>query len=133
MVQIKVSQTAKKLFVGLGLSVLIGIAPAQSWTVVSASDDAVFFVDASSIRVDGSFLRIWVMTDYERHPAWKSTIGANQVDCKEDKFRALQLTAFAGPKGTGTVLGEVSYPDAWRLTVPGSAWERMIRWVCSRR
>lgn len=122
----------KKLITGLVLSIVADIASAQSWTVVSASDDAVFYVDSSSIRADESLMRIWVLTDYEKHPAWKSTIGASQIDCKEDRFRAIQLTAFSGPRGTGKVLGQVSNPDAWRLTVPGSAWERVVRWVCDR-
>ncbi|NWG74276.1 MAG: hypothetical protein HXY24_06665 [Rubrivivax sp.] len=128
---------ASKMRTVLMFSAILATAPAWAgWTLVKSADGSSHYVDPLTLRTSGHIRRISELTS----TTLSSKGGAAshrmvvEYDCKDERYRLLQLTAFTGPMGTGAVFGAVDYPAGaaeWHPASPGTVAADALRVVCA--
>jgi hypothetical protein len=113
-----------------------GIAAASEWMVVAESDTGTkMSIRVGSIREAGSYRRAWVLMEPSiPFPSGaRSSITLREFDCDGERERLLSFTAYAGPGGTGKVLGSDSEGGDWDYINPGSIMGSVSDLVCDAR
>lgn len=126
----------KKLLMGLMLLVVSGAASAE-WTVAGENDSFTLYVDRTTIRRNGNFVKMWDLKDLKKAEVigGKSTLsirGQQEFDCKEEKRRFLALTSFSGQMLSGAVNLTSDDMDKWSPVAPGSMGETMWKIACGK-
>jgi hypothetical protein len=94
----------KRLGLGLMLALLSGTVVA-AWVPVDKTIEAVSYLDATTIRKNGEFRRVWVLLDLlVRGPDGQLSVRAlAEYDCKEERARFLYVSTHSGPMATGKI------------------------------
>ena len=126
-----------KLLIGLMLLVVSGAASAE-WTAEDGNDEFTLYVDKTTIRRNGNFVKMWDLVDYKKAKVigGKSNLSAraqNEYDCKEEKVRTLALATFSGQMGSGAVNYTDSDTGNWVPVGPGSVAETMWKIACGKK
>lgn len=109
-------------------------ASAQNWAQVYETDRAAYYIDPTTIKVNGNLRRVWELTDWK-----KTTIGAmsfrvlSEYDCKEEKHRALSLTTFSEAMARGNSLSKHDSPDSWSYIAPGTVGYTILEIICAEK
>ena len=66
----------------------------DEWTYITTGDHNVsFYINTSTLRVDSSKRKIWIMSDFEKgnitNPQMLSIKRQDEFDCKEEKYRSI--------------------------------------------
>lgn len=106
------------------------------WTPIDEGDRRTVLVDFETIRATSAFVRrVWVMYDYSNPDELgvQSRKGLHEVDCKQERWRLIQLSAHRGSMGSGEVVasGIPDRPRQWLFVAPGSTVEAILEAVCS--
>ena len=107
-------------------------ASAATWVKLFDDPERTRYVDADSIRSEGSLVKIWQLTDYRKNPdgdPYLSTKHLAEFDCKGMRVRNLHLVAYSGNMGRGSVHINHSLAADWGPLVPGSTDEAIARHV----
>ena len=109
---------------------------AQEWKAFSqVPGEETHYIDLSSIRVTGHMRRVWTLADLSSRNQYgaQSQRSLVEVDCKEQRIRALTYAELAEPMGRGKVLRSENFdpPDRWFFAVPGSTGAHLVRTVCA--
>lgn len=107
----------------------------SNWQLVtSTADGDKWYVDPTTIRRDGTLRRYWVVADYRSRGSGgeMSVRTFEETDCREERYRLIQLTAFYGPMLSGRILFNDSEPTRWSQIAPGTVAEGRMRFVCAR-
>ena len=114
---------------------MLATSPAWAeWMKVTASSDDVYYLDTSTIRINGNFRKAWTLIDFIKigRKGLKSLKAFKEFDCKEERFRVLTAVGYEGQMGTGTVLGSENPTIPWGYVAPQTASAEVLRFVCSR-
>lgn len=107
----------------------------DEWTYITTGDHNVsFYINTSTLRVDSSKRKIWIMSDYEKgnitNPQMLSIKRQDEFDCKEEKYRSIYAVFYSGNMGSGDTVGS-SGEGGITPIVPGSIGEYLSKAVCS--
>ena len=128
----------KRLLLGLMLLVTAGAASAE-WTRAGSNDDFIYYVDRATIRRNGNLVKMWILRDFksaQKHDGtpYLSERGQNEYDCKEENYRILAFTFFAGKMGDGKVVYNTSKTSMkWSPIAPGSVAETLWKIACGKK
>jgi hypothetical protein len=108
---------------------------ASRWQKVTELGQAVFYVDFSTLIVEGPLRSVWEVRDLKwmsRSGAW-SYLQQNQYDCVERRYRSLTFRSQSGHMGEGRVIQSHETIEEWEtdFTADGPA-EVIRRAVCER-
>jgi hypothetical protein len=104
------------------------------WELVGKSADNSLFVDTSTIRKSGNFVKMWSMRNYTLVQTtgkwkWRSMMLLDVYNCKEEVMAVVQVNAFEGEMASGQSLATETYQQSewnWRHVLPGSTGK--IQW-----
>jgi hypothetical protein len=110
--------------------------PAESpsrWQKLTEFGQAVFYVDFSTLTVEGPLRSVWEVRDLKwmsRSGAW-SYLNQNQYDCVERRYRGLFFSSQSGHMGEGHVIDSDRSTQEWETDfTPESPAEVIRRAVC---
>ena len=126
----------KSLLMGLMLLVTAGAASAE-WTAVNEDDQFVDYVDRSTIRRNGNFVKMWDLSDFKKADVigGKSILSLRtqcEYDCKEERTRVLAQAFFSGQMLSGTVTYTDNKTGEWTPVAPGSVSETHWKIACGK-
>ncbi len=94
------------------LGLLAAMPVSAAWTFVTSTDGTAHYVDAKTLRKTGDLRRIWELSSSQQPN--KGGVASQRLlveyDCREKRYRLLQLVAFSAPMAGGTVVGTVDAP-----------------------
>jgi hypothetical protein len=109
--------------------------PAESpskWEKLAEFGRAVFYVDFSTLTVEGPLRSVWEVRDLkEMGPggAW-SFLNQNEYDCVEPRYRRLFFRSQSGHMGEGRVIQSQRSAQEWTGFTAESTVEKIRRTVC---
>ena len=113
---------------------LFGSPYAQQWMTLGQIGDSEEFIDASSLRSEGAFVRYWrksVYTDPKRLPsgeAFQVVVSSHTVNCTAGTFAVTSTTSYTAQ---GDVVKSFDYdPPHFMDAPPGSLGAQLIQFVC---
>ena len=119
----------------LGVLLVLVAQPAiAQWVKVSVTDGQTVYVDPDTIKRIGEVSRALEMADLS-HPGpngARSMRILSEYDCQEQKSRMLQITAFSGAMGSGTIVGIENKPTEWSYTPPKTSAASLLQYACKR-
>ena len=95
-----------------------------------------FYVDFERIRKQGGYVYYWSLRDLLKPDKWRNLSDKTYVegDCNKFRLKWLSLSFHKEPMGGGT--GDVQEPvkehQGWKYPSPNSAYETILKQVCSR-
>ena len=105
------------------------------WTKVSESVNGTsLYVDFERIRKHDGYVYWWVLGDYLK-PSEYGTLSVkayNQGDCKLFRYKELSVSFHKEPMGWGSGDVRELVNKGWRYPPPDSAYETILKTVCSR-
>ena len=112
-------------------------AASAEWTDVGENEEFIQYVDRSTIRRNGNFVKMWDLVDYKKAKVigGKSNLSAraqNEYDCKEERRRFLAYTNFSGQMGSGAINYTDSDTKKWVPVAPGSIGETRWKIACGK-
>ena len=120
------------------LLVVICNSAMAKWIVYKEDSIGIDYVDSSSIRMDGSTVKIWFMTDYKtlmttnEGLSYKSKILKLGFDCTNWKYRYYGIEMNSGNMAEGVTVDSVSHISEWKIIDPGSIGETMREQACGK-
>ena len=95
--------------------------------------DAVLYIDPSSIHEDGAYSTLLTLDALKMAgPGGELSMKIlREFDCKQQRVRVIDASAFSGTMGTGRVLGSAG-GGRWSDVLPGTTGEDILRFVCGR-
>ena len=123
----------KKLFL-IGLMLLTGSAWAE-WRQYDSVDGADFFFDPYTVRKDGRFSKVWVITNLPRRNAdgASSYRMREEFDCPNERFRILFISIHSQKLAKGKTLEFSNEPDeTWSEIPPHSSARILHTLVCAK-
>ena len=125
----------KKTITVLAIS-LIATAAQAEWRFLTPAGDTDLYIDYSTIKKTRHGVRAWFVLDH----ASPGNIGQlsdrvlGEYDCKEERFRFLSTSGFAGHMATSDVLLSDDSPSEWTFIPPGtSGMTRALKAVCKHK
>jgi len=110
------------------------------WIKVSSAQGMEAYLDLDSIQVNGLNLRrVWGLTNRisseapigpRALPNWGSSRSLKEVDCREKKWRTLQLDWFSESWARGKRIQ--GYPESWEYIAPNTNGELFLNLICSK-
>jgi hypothetical protein len=99
------------------------------WTKVLTGNSSVHYVDFSTIKKTGAYLRVWDLIDYEDKT---SEIGLSDYDCDQERTRIISITKYSGPMVTGTSRSLTTKTPEWVYEIPNTTGHLMLKRVCRK-
>jgi hypothetical protein len=121
----------KKLFL-VFLMLLAGAAWAE-WVVYNQSESSTHYFDPATIRKDGNMRRVWTIQNFEQRgtDGQMSNRAQFEYDCKEERYRFLDISQHSEPMAGGKVLTMEIGSGLWRGIAPGTISASMLDIVCA--
>jgi hypothetical protein len=122
----------KKLFL-VCLMMLAGSAWAE-WVTIGDYGEVTFYFDPATIRKDRNMRRVWEIQDLnERIKSGAMSLRMRvEYDCKQERFRYLEISSHSEPMAFGRVLELDGEDENWGEIAPNTAVDRMLQIVCSK-
>ena len=114
------------------LMMLAGSAWAE-WVMYDWNDTTTYFFDPATIRKDGNMRRVWQLEDLRKRDklGGMSRRGRFEYDCKQERYRYLDISGHSEPMGGGEVLGSGGESTEWNAIPPGTPAEKIFNIVCA--
>jgi hypothetical protein len=120
------------------ITLMILIAqPAQAeWTEVSVDIQGnKHFIDMDSIRINGNYRKYWGLVDYSKpqneSSGELSTRKKSEIDCKEEQYRWLSVTAFSEHMENGAVVARLEAIGSWKQIPPSTIIAGILKTICN--
>lgn len=122
----------KRLIFAL-LALSFSASVAAGWVKLGETEDGAFFIDPESIRGNGHFRRVWVITNMKKQvvEGVQSYRVQWEHDCREERSRVLSLSGYTKPLAEGDMLFSSSDPQNWEPTPPNTPDALIQRVICS--
>lgn len=120
----------KSAFLVCGL--LLATQALAGWSQVVETEKSVYYIDVTTLRVNGTVRRIWVLND-RKAPDEDGDLSSRalvEFDCKEDRMRTLQIAHFTKNMATGKASGSKDEPDSWTYVAPRTSAQSSLKHVC---
>lgn len=114
---------------------------AERWTRIFSDSDMTLYIDTSSIRPQGQYLKAWLLMS-KQSPIiagkiqFKSVVSLEYFDCSNMTRAAKQLTYHPDVNGTEEQVGSTFFDDRqliFKDAAPTSGAENALRIVCARK
>ena len=105
------------------------------WARISGNAELTYYIDPATIRKDGNLRKVWSLLDRkepDEKSAELSTRTRQEYDCKEERYRFLNMTEHSGQMATGNTLKSINTPSEWWDVPPKSMVEIVLKAVCSK-
>lgn len=128
----------KKLIVMTAL-IFISNNVNADWLGVSSTDTFDTYVDKTTIKINGTLAKMWILRDYKslqkstndaKGNAYLSIAAQLEYDCKEEQSRPLALSYYSKNMGDGLVVYSQTYTDTWQPVVPKSVGKSTLDIAC---
>ena len=122
----------KKIFAASVIFLKFTLAWGAGWShLFSNHNGDSYFVDPTSKR-GVEIKRVWTKVNFESPQSFGalSVRSLEEFDCKGQRARILQFTAFSGKNFEGVVLNSSSAATPWLELVPESSIQKMFRIIC---
>jgi hypothetical protein len=112
------------------------------WEYTGKTNEAFVFHDKSTIRRNGAFVQMWVLTDYFEVQTggglvpYKSTKELWKYNCNDETLAAVSLIHFSESEGMGSVSYNKTYKEReldWISVAPGSGAEAHWKIACGKK
>ena len=109
------------------------VSVAAEWVRIGETEYGAFFIDPETIRSNGHFRTVWVVTNMKRQivDGARSYRVQWEYDCKEERSRVLYLSGHSRPSADGETLFSSSAPQKWEPTPPHTPDALIREIVCS--
>lgn len=115
---------------------LASATASAEWVKIIETDtaDAVIYIDSATIKDRQGFKRFWDLQDLKARAngGELSRTWLREIDCAGERYRALAVISFAGPMGTGDLLGRWNIEPKWDPIAPDTVAAEQLRIVCER-
>ena len=104
------------------------------WRVlgVTADNNIVNLVQHADSAKGSPYKRIWYRNENVLAPnGYHSTVGLNEVDCLEKRWRALQEAVYVGYNMIGRSESS-DKPSPWEYIIPGSFGDAVLQILCTQ-
>ena len=114
--------------------VLFSVNCFAEWIFVTSNkDDTVkIYVDLSTKKKVGGYIRVWSLTDtntsYKNVHSYKVL---EEFDCSQDRTRVIQMSAYSGRMGGGSVINTSRGDGNWDYMRPGTIEEVLFKRICN--
>ena len=117
----------------LVLLMATGTASAE-WFKVGEADEATYYIDPSSIKVDGHIRRAWTLTDKKQRNSdgLMSSRYREEYDCKNKVVKVISYSAHSEAMASGKTLRLGEVRGKWIESPPNTTGETMYKFVCSK-
>jgi hypothetical protein len=79
---------------------------AQAWVSIGESESTAYYLDAETVRSDGSKRRVWRLFDLKQErDGVRSGKALIEIDCRRGTYRYLKTMYYSEPMGTGKYVG----------------------------
>jgi len=107
-----------------------------NWTELARTEtpNNTFYVDYSSVKRIGSYLRAWVMTDRSQPNKFGNLSSKDlfEIDCSQGRLRSITWISYAGNMGSGAVKNSINTTSEWEYASPGDINDAIVKKICSR-
>lgn len=135
----RVARTDGKIAMRVMLCLLIAIVAAPAWAVwvkswESKTSGTITYFDPDTIRKDGDRRRVWVLQELKSRGKYgeMSRRALWEYNCREERFRALQLTFHTDPMASGSRLVSDNDPSDWHYIPPSTGGAVLLKLVCAK-
>jgi len=129
-------RTSKYLLV-ITMVIISSLARAEWQEVATTNDQSHFFVDWSTLKVNGSVRRAWTLRSFvnispKSQPS--SITSVTEFECVNDKIREMQVTGYEKQMAKGKS-GELSSDSVgkWYFPEPQAPMFQVLKAVCNKR
>ena len=98
------------------------------WVKVTSGTTGTQYIDFSTIKRNGKYLRVWDLIDFNNKT---SQISLTQFDCDEERTMLISLTGYSGSMGTGTPSSTPINPK-WEYEIPNTNGYILLKRVCKK-
>jgi len=119
----------------LALVMLIASPAWAEWVEVTrGSNENVFYIDPATIRKEGNRRKVWGITDLKKagFSGELSRKYRKEFDCKEERVRILNISAYSKSMGAGDVLVIDNGIGEWQEIAPETVDETLLKRVCGK-
>ena len=107
------------------------------WLLVDQSNKAKHFVNLENIKRRGDLVEIWQITNLfaPDDDGTLSRRGLEQHDCRNDKWRLLDVSFHSDHWAKGRIISSQSYEEAeakWQRTPPETVGETIHKMACKK-
>jgi hypothetical protein len=122
----------KQLF--LVCILILSSAVRADWVLVDETDEELFFYDPTTIRKDGNMRRVWRLQNFKQpdEDGVMSRRYHTEYDCKEERFRYLDISTHSQPMSYGKTLATGQGSREWYGIPPRTTSEIMLKIVCAK-
>jgi S1-C subfamily serine protease len=108
-------------------------AAAAEWTSQGSTATVDYYLDVSTMRKDGDLRRVWQLQDMKvtSRSGARSLRALSEYDCRQERYRVLQLDTFSGQMATGSLLATDTSLGAWSFIAPGTPFAHTLKFVCA--
>ncbi len=111
------------------------------WVEITGDADghAISYVDPSTIRKNGSMVKMWGLTDFvnaqvypssgKTYFSWKAQ---NEYDCQDERKRTLAISYHSGKMGGGDTVYLDNTSGQWAPVAPESIGENLWKFACGK-
>lgn len=116
----------------LGILFLIALPASAEWVKISESNESIWYLDPSTIKKNGNFVRMWGITELKKKDKDDGHLSRRALydfDCKNERYRILTISAHSERMAGGKVLSTESIPT-WDYIAPETVGAFMFELVC---
>lgn len=99
----------------------------------TGAGETTFYIDRSTIRKNNIFHRIWTLSNNKTPDRFGVNSGTAlvEIDCSNDKYRFLQMTAFGGQMAYGKEIVSNNDTTGWIYAAPGTINAKIASITCN--
>ena len=97
------------------LLIVASSSASAEWSKLKETDDKTQYIDYTSIRKYGGFVRAWFLVDLKKKEELgnSSLVYVYEFDCREERRRWLSVYFFSGQMGLGETIEKLTTPEEW--------------------
>jgi hypothetical protein len=122
------------------LLVVVSNSAMAEWVKIYSEDAFAIYVDSSTIRKNGSKVKLWQIVDYSKPqdtaiigPAYSSTKGQFELDCRSEQVNQIYFLLQTGNMGQGRTVVAYEAPKPWLPVVPDTAIQIVWKYACEKK
>ena len=123
----------------LALVIVCSTAQASNWVSLGKNDAGTmeYFIDVSSIRIEGNVRRAWFQMVHKAHTMkdpddgryWRSEVSRYTYNCTQEVKRHEAMTIYY-EDGTNYIMAAENYPTPWTPVVPDTLSAEGMEFIC---
>jgi len=121
------------------LLTIVSTSALADWVYVTGNDFATLYMDFSTLRRQGNFVRVWTLSDWAKpeklsdEVSYRSSRTLLEYDCIEEMTRIRASVAYADAMGKGTAVLSTTMISEWAHIPPESLAREMWEVACAFR